>query len=138
MLAPRKQATAPPILPPSTIPISAPILEPVTCAWIQSAGEVFAPIKFNPPFWLALPREDPRFTDAVNLAEEGAQLDLIVDSSRALHIELIASFPPGSIMIDVGADVGLLALQLAALTWCVLAISWSLPMKFAVQKERSA
>lgn len=74
-------------------------------------------ISHQPPFWLALPVADARFAEVVQAAQSQAVVNIAVDSQAPLPASLLAASPPGSIMVDVGADVGLLALQLAALTW---------------------
>lgn len=76
-----------------------------------------AMLQFEPPLWVALPAQDKRFAEAASVAREGVVLDLAVESESVFSPSLLASFPPGSVFIDVGADIGLFALQLAAFTW---------------------
>ena len=80
-----------------------------------------AMLQFEPPLWIALPAQDKRFAEAVSVAQEGAVLDLAVESETVFSPSLLATFPPGSVFIDVGADIGLFALQLAAFTWYSIA-----------------
>ena len=92
-------------------------VDPRACIWQEAEGEHFAVLSHEPPFWLALPARDARFAEVVQAAQSQAIVDIAVDSQTPLPASLPTGSPPGSIMVDIGADIGLLALQLAALTW---------------------
>lgn len=80
---------------------------------------MYAAVSHRPPFWLALPAADPRFSEAVRAAVSAEEelVEFTTSEDGGLPASVLAAYPPGSIMIDIGADIGLFALQLAALTW---------------------